>query len=228
MLGISTILAFTIYLNAGVVRDVPELGVSINSPFENRNTEYIDQIYKLDKPFATNKKHVLVIGHSFARDFACILKEYDKDSLLELSYSYSREDIDPSRIADADYIFIFGAKSEVPAYIMDERKSNCKIMGIGTKYFGKYFGNYYINRNKPYYFKQSIKSSTLCDSINRRWQESWGKMNFIDMMEVIRQSDGSIPIFTPNKKVISFDCRHLTKDGCIFYSEKIDFSQIFD
>ena len=65
------IVALCIYKNAGVVRDVPELGITVSNPYVNRNTEYTDRIYAYDKPFTNDDNiKVLIVGNSFARDFA--------------------------------------------------------------------------------------------------------------------------------------------------------------
>ena len=47
-------------------------------------------------------------------------------------------------------------------------------------------------------------------------------------MDAIRNEDGSIPVFTDNNKVISFDCRHLTQDGCKYYAKILELNKIFN
>lgn len=226
ILVITTIIAFGIYRNAGVVRDVPELGISKSNPLVNRNTEYTDRVYSMDKPFVTEKIHVLVTGNSFARDFACILLEYDIEHRLEISYSYLG-DVDSARVLDSDYIFSFGPKSKLPEKISKHISTECKVYGISTKSFGKDFGIFYNKRSQPGYLNQRIAVDAKCDSINHRWERSWGRTNFINLMDSIRDEDGMIPLFTPEGKVISFDCRHLTEAGCKFYASKINFDSIF-
>lgn len=223
-----TSVAFAIYRHAGVVRDIPELGVSVDNPLANRNTEYTDQFYKLDKDFETDKLHVLVVGNSFARDFVGILSEYNTADSLEISYKFDVNNLDAKRIKDADYIFFFGSKKDFPTDKLNLICDNQKIYGISTKYFGRNFGLFYSKRNQPGYFSQTTPSNDLCDSINAQWQESWGKNHFINLMDIIKTPDGSIPIFTDSNKVISFDCRHLTQDGCKYYAGKIRFDKIFN
>lgn len=224
---LSTGCAFAIYRNAGVVRDVPELGITRENPYANHNTEYIDQIYALQQPFTSSGPHVLIVGNSFARDFACIISEYDVDNNLEMSYSPYVDNIDPSTLADADYLFIFGPKDAIPAKLFSKLKPSCKIYGIGTKSFGKNFGIYYARRNTPDYFSQTIPSNPTVDSINAKWRQQWGVENFIDIMEAAKLSNGRVRIFTPDHKVISFDCRHLTPDGCKFCSTRLSLDKIF-
>jgi len=225
---LTTGVAFMIYRNAGVVRDVPELGITMENPYVNRNTEYIDQIYKLQKPFATGKPHVLIIGNSFARDFACIVKEYDIDEELEMSYATTFEKADSIALGETDYLFVFGAKHAVPDEIFANLKPSCKVYGIGTKCYGKTFGIFYAKRNSPNYFDQSIPSHPIVDSLNAAWKQEWGENSFIDIMAATRLLDGTVRIFTPEHKVISFDCRHLTPDGCKFYATRLNLEKIFE
>lgn len=100
--------SFGIYRNAGVVRDVPELNISRKNPFASRNTEYTDRIYKLDKDFSTNHNiKVLVVGNSFARDFAAVLCEWNKSNLLDITYKYdfgNEKNLD-KRFLECDYLF---------------------------------------------------------------------------------------------------------------------------
>lgn len=223
------LISFGIYRNAGVVRDVPELDITVEHPFVNRNTEYIDQIYSYNKPFTSNDKlKVLVVGNSFARDFACVLLEWDTDSLLELSYQFSFEDGDDERLRECDYLFCFGSKASVPSEVWNTIKKDCKVYGIGTKSYGKTFGRIYARRYKEDYYKATIPLHPLCDKLNQEWKNSWGEDNYIDFMEVSKNEDGRIRLFTDNNKVISFDCRHLTKNGARYYARKIDFETIFN
>lgn len=226
VLSLVTAIALGIYFHAGVVRDVPELGISISNPYVNRNTDYTDQIYRLDNDFTTSKPHILVVGNSFARDFASIIKEYDKNNNLELSYSH-KGDINANRASKTDYLFFFGPKDKIPTDLIKNLNPECEIYGISTKTYGKNFGIYYSKRNSPNYFDQTMTTNVLCDSINGEWAQTYEDGHFINLMDVIRKPNGNIPIFTPNNRVISFDCRHLTQDGCKFYAEVIDFKEIF-
>ena len=220
-------ISFAIYKNGGVVRDVPELDITLENPLLNRNTEYIDRIYDFDRDFSsTDKIKVLVVGNSFARDFACVLLEWDINHIIELSYLYSpRKDL--SRFSKCDYLFCFGSKNRIPESIFKKLKDDCLVYGIGTKCYGKSFGRIYAKRFNEDYFESVIPENPLCTQINAEWKKSWNG-NFIDFMEVSKTDDGSIRVFTDNHKVISFDCLHLTKNGAIFYAKRLDFEKIFN
>ncbi|MCM1139113.1 MAG: hypothetical protein NC453_11145 [Muribaculum sp.] len=225
---LTTGIAILIYRNAGVIRDVPELGVSPENPYANRNTEYTDQIYKLQKSFTTSKPHILVVGNSYARDFACIIKEYDVDNNLEMSYSPNINNVSDEILSNADYLFVFGPKHNVPKDIFAKLKTTCKTYGIGTKSYGKNFGIFYAKRFNPDYFQQTIDVYPTVKKLNSEWKKEWGVDNFIDIMAASCNSDNKVMIFTPEHKVISFDCRHLTKDGCEFIANRLNLETIFN
>lgn len=215
-----------IYHKAGVVRDVPELDITVKNPYVSRNTEYIDRIYKFQSQFTTDKIKVLVVGNSFARDFACCLLEWDQSDKIELSYQYSYKEGIDSRYKDCDYLFCFGSKYDVPNEVWQTINPNCKVYGIGTKNYGKSFGRIYAKRNTKDYFDTAIINNALCESINNKWKDSWGD-NYMDFVKISKNTKGLVQLFTPDKKIISFDCQHLTQNGCRFYAQKFEFEKIF-
>lgn len=219
--------SFAIYRRAGVVRDVPELGITMDNPLVNKNTEYIDRIYAYDKPFASaNQIKVLVVGNSFARDFACVLLEWDVEHRLELSYMFSFDKAKGDRLSECDYLFVLGSKEYVPSYVWSLLKKDCKSYGISTKSYGKNFGRIYARRHQPDYYESSLPIHPLCAQTNDEWRKSWGG-NFLDFMEASKLPNGNIRLFTDDHKIISFDCRHLTMYGCKFYAKTFDFEQMF-
>lgn len=218
--------SYFIYFRAGVFRDIPEMGVTYENPYAVRNTEYIDRIYNLDLPFLSDKTKVLIIGNSFARDFACCLEEWEGSKNIEISYMFEPKDGD-SRYKDADFIFIFGSKADVPAYIWNSITDSTKIFGIGTKSFGKSFGNVYSHRNSSEYYKSSFPIPDELSDINSKWKKSWGK-NYIDFVSSSLNENGDIRLFTPDSMIISFDCRHLSPAGAKFFSDQFNFDDIFN
>ena len=97
-----------IYWNAGVVRDVPELGISVQDRHRRMNVEYTERGYQYDRPFASaDKPHWLVIGNSFGRDFVNAILESDVADQVEVSFTddYLKPSSD-GRYAAADRVFI--------------------------------------------------------------------------------------------------------------------------
>ena len=221
-------LAFTLYMNAGVVRDVPELYVQKNNVHRNMHAEYVDRIYPYDKDFPKNngKINVLVIGNSFARDWGNILLESAMADKINLSYIFQIEEKYIPRISQADYIFIHDWKHKVPYYVWENMKSNAKAWGIGTKNFGESNGIIYKNRHRPDYYQQTIKINQNFFKMNEQMKKEW-KDKYIDLLDLSVVSDGRVVVFSQDNKFISQDTRHLSKGGAEFFAKKIDFDKIF-
>ena len=67
-------LSFVVYKNAGVMRDVPELGISTKNVRRNMHAEYCDRPYAWSGSFENDgQTHILVIGNSFGRGGQCAL-----------------------------------------------------------------------------------------------------------------------------------------------------------
>ena len=100
--------AGVIYLRSGVIRNVPELSISVDNISRNIHGQYCDRIYSYDKDFPENDKpNVMLIGNSFARDWANILLESEMADKINISYSFSMEERIVPRILESDYVFIF-------------------------------------------------------------------------------------------------------------------------
>lgn len=146
-----------IYMQAGVVRSIPELGIDIDNVHRNMHAEYVDVPYSWDKDFEEDSKiHALVIGNSFGRDFANILNESAISDQLEISYIYedsASEKMD--RIEAADIVFYGTNGWTIPNWIIDNVDSD-KLYIVGNKEFGSSNGIIYANRKKEWYFDQKV------------------------------------------------------------------------
>ncbi|MBE6837401.1 MAG: acyltransferase [Ruminococcus sp.] len=213
-----------IYIRAGVVRDVPELGIYVDDVHRGMHAEYCDRIYSYDKDFeTTDKLKVLIIGNSFARDFGNILLESEYDD-IELSYSFDFKDSLIDRIGQADRIFVFAARDSIPDYLWANVKSEDIVYGIGTKNFGKLNGQIYFNRFKNSYFEQTVALDPGYKAVNEKLKSQWGN-HYIDMMEIV-ESNGEIRIFTDTNMYISQDALHLTVAGAQYYSKMLNLEEL--
>jgi len=228
-------LSLYIYFKAGVIRDVPELGIVKTSGERNMHTKYNSRIFNLDREFSDNKKNkVLVIGDSFARDWANVLMESLFKNKIEISYISEIEKYKnyKRRFKKAEYIFISATiidKSNFQMLVNFYNLDSTNIRIIGTKNFGINNGIFYNKRHDQNYFKQRTFMAPGYMEENQSMKIKWGKM-YIDLIEKVVDRNGMVRIFTPDNKFISEDCRHLTRFGAIYYSQllKHDLITIFE
>lgn len=211
--------ALWIFQIGGIVRDVPELdiyqGTSDPAAFE----KYTDRIYQYDKEFTpdNSRSKILIIGNSFARDFANILLESSLSDSVQLSYHYVFADCPQSRIRQSDRIYFFGWKHDVPSIVWHSLKTGAEIWGIGTKNHGTCNGIFYKNRYADDYFAQRTTIRQDYYVVNRLLHEEW-KEKYIDLLDLMLRPDGTVPIFTPDHHFITYDGMHLTPSGSRYYS----------
>jgi len=247
LLGVSMIiingLSFYIYLNGGVIKDVPELGIikSNKKEFWTKThityMDYNERIRSLDKPFKSKGKiKLLVIGDSYGRDFSNILLESKFNNNIELSYAYTRQDNLTEinkRICNADFVFyatqematksIF--KSRTKNYLIDIKK----IYIVGSKDFGVHNGVFYNRNNELECGELRTKMRENYLEKNTSLKKEWGN-RYIDLISLVSNKEGEVLVFTPNCKFISIDTEHLTEFGAKYFAEKLNdkFTELFE
>ena len=218
------LLSGLVYMRAGVVRDVPELDIYKTTAHSGMNAEYCDRVYSYDKEFKNDKqgkRNILIVGNSFARDWGNILLESKYAEELNISYAPSFSDEIVKRAYNADELFVFMDKDNIPAEVWNIKSLNGRIWGIGTKKFGYNNGVIYTRRFSKKYYDSAVPYDPGYKELNDKWKIKWGE-HYIDMMEPITNKDGLIRVFTSDHKFISQDCGHLTKAGAKYYSEILE------
>ena len=214
--------ALWIYQRGGVVRDVPELDIYEGSADPSAFERYTDRVYQYDYEFSLEnpRKKILVIGNSYARDFANIILESPMRDSIQLSYHYGIEDCPTSRIRQCDRIYFFGWKHQVPEVVWQNLKQGADIWGIGTKNHGTSNGIFYKNRHRSDYFAQrtSICSDFLI--VNHLLKEEW-QDKYIDLLSLTLLPDNTVPVFTPDHHFITYDGMHLTPAGTRYYVQML-------
>ena len=212
-------LAVNLYIKGGVVRDVPELGISVSDPHEVRHSAYNSRIHGYDRSFAQSEKiRVLVAGNSFARDWANVLLESDQADRIEISYVQ-----DPAAHSDflaratvADVVFFSGfTKADVLALGIQ----NPRIYVVGPKNFGASSGIFY-NYRGPSYFGQRTRMLPGTADHEARLSQEWGD-RYVSLIAKIVDADETVPVFTPDRMFISVDCRHFTQPGAKFFASML-------
>jgi peptidoglycan/LPS O-acetylase OafA/YrhL len=210
--------ALWIYQRGGVVRDIPELDIYEGSADPTAFERYTDRVYQYDREFSldVSRKKILVIGNSFARDFANILLESPQSDSIQLSYHYSIEDCPISRVRQCDRIYFFGWKHQVPDAIWQNLKQGADVWGIGTKNHGTSNGIFYKNRHCSDYFTQRTTIREDFHTVNRMLKAEW-QDKYADLLSLTLQPNSTVPVFTSDHHFITYDGLHLTPAGTQYY-----------
>lgn len=232
-----TSFAAYIYRVAGVVRDIPELYVSKENRHRNMQAEYCDRGYLYDKPFETNKRHWLVFGNSFGRDFVNVILESPVADSVEISYisDYNKNE-NKARFAQADRVFIStlglneGLVEEMEKICSDNGLLPAQLVIVGEKNFGSVNtnGQIYIKRHRSDYCDQYIPVEDYEQFIvrNKYFCELYGE-RFLNLMAFVCNEKDEVKVFTDDCHFISGDNHHLTKGGAQFFGNKIDWTKYF-
>lgn len=240
LVGITALIAFLttsasmyLYVKAGVVRNVPELDIYVNDVHRGMHAEYCDRVYSMDRPFECNdKKKVLAIGDSFARDMVNILLESDYKDSLEISYLYTLGYIKDrkafvERVNEADVIFCRGmCIKNMPEDIQELLLAHPNIYGIGTKGIGETNGNVYSRRFSKSYYSSRLYIPAKVKLVYDEEKSFW-KDKYVDLIEPLISDDMTMPVFSDENKYISQDCSHLTRAGAIYYSKILPLKDYF-
>ena len=222
--------SLAIYINAGVVRDIPELGVNKDSAIRGQWASYCDRGYLYDKDFTKEGLlHYYVIGNSYGRDWVNIILESRIAKGVEVSYStidtYHDKD---SRFEEADIIFIstLGLNRDLVDDIRNRSKSTQKVIIVGEKNFGESNGQIYRRRYSADYHMMCINMADNFEERNIRFKDLYGD-SFVDMIEMVLKPDGTVSVFTDDEMFISQDCYHLTEAGARYYANLIDWERFY-
>ena len=223
-----------VYMNAGVVRDVPELGISVQDRHRRLNVEYTERGYQYDRPFiSSDKPHWLVVGNSFGRDFVNVILESSVADDVEVSFA---DDISKSgmdeRLAAADLVFVafqgYGRRlvTDVEVKCWAAGISPERVIVVGDKSFGENNGHVYAKRYRQDYYEQMVEplGGERFLERNERYREFYGE-RFLDMMAMVTEG-GLVRVFTPEHRFISADGKHLTAAGAKFYAERVDWNKL--
>ena len=218
MLVLSMGVSLWLYKNAGVFYDIPELDIKVEESRPGMHLAYCDRIYKCDRDFPKNGKiNVLVMGNSWARDWANVLWESSISNRINLSYSFSQDKTGREnllrRIKVADVVFVRG--SFTPPELAGKN-----VYHIGYKYFGPSNGFAYSRRFFDGYYDISVTLPKDVVEMNVSDKKECGD-RFVDLIGALQNDDGRIPVFSDEKKMISHDCYHLTQGGAKYIAKRM-------
>lgn len=224
-----------LYLRAGVIRDVPELGVTIENAHRGMHAEYVDRVYRYNADFSgLDKTRVFIYGDSMGRDWGNILLESQYADALELSYVHPTQyvpDQHDAIIQKADVVFFapLGDSLNLPEAM--KKVDPEKLYVVGIKNFGECNGNFYNRRNCDDYFASTVKMGKSFVEGKTYYQQNDDQRaaygdHYIDMITPLLNEAGEMPVFSDEKMYISADCEHLTQAGARYYAKVLDLAWI--
>ena len=98
------------------------------------------------------------------------------------------------------------------------------LIVVGAKNFGESNGQFYAKRRDPLYFEQRAKIAAEYIERNDRMKEEYGD-RYLDLIGLVLDADGTVPVFTPDHHFVSQDCRHFSKGGAIWFGQLIDWER---
>ena len=198
-----------IYLRAGVIRDVPELDISVSKYERNMHATYVKNVEKNNPTFFDETKiKILVYGNSFAKDWTNVLRESIYNDKLCVIYVYSISDhIDLAKKSDIIFLARLPEKNKSSLRLDEiedlELAVQKKIWCVVTKNFGVNNGIFY-NSKKEGYCNQRTKMANGYFEDNNKLKKEWGS-KYIDIIGLLTKGSqtNTVPVFTPNCKFIS-------------------------
>jgi len=215
-----------LHLTSGLYALRPELYVADPGFGRHQNIAFNERPYQFrDAPFTAAKRpRVLVVGNSFARDFINMGLETRALTPTQVSYSeiaYCHPPL-PAQFAkrarEADLVVLgSGVGSSDVACIKQWIRDlaaigQTRVVVLGTKNFG--WNNdavMLLPAAERYRYRAPPLRSIVAD--NRAAAAAFPPDVYVDILALLDQGDGRVPVFTPDRKLISQDRRHLTQAG---------------
>ncbi|REC40417.1 acyltransferase family protein [Chryseobacterium sp. 5_R23647] len=230
-IAIASLSSFYIYYKKGILKNIPELDMYTDQKYSgNVHIKYNERVYQINKPFSSdNKQKYLIVGNSFARDWANILLESKFGKNIEISYLIKLDNSNETKekIEKADRIYFSDQEKSDFDKLNEQYHINVeKVWNVGTKNFGKNNGLIYNQRNDPNYCKLKIKMDENFFNKNEKQKLQWNN-HYVDLIGMVIDSNKMIPVFTNECKFISSDTTHLTEFGAKYFAEILNKKENF-
>lgn len=129
------------------------------------------------------------------------------------------------QIVQADFVILVARWKDWSAKALPQTIKNLKLAPeqklfvVGRKSFGKINVKNYLRMSEEKLGSLRNKVETQHSSINNIMKNSLSSDVFINLHDLICGPSSDCPVFTNNKKLISFDGGHLTKDGARYIGD---------
>ena len=236
--GVSLALAalgLGLHATSGFVNLHPRLNEGMASAGRQLNAAYNRAPYQFqDQPFVEDgRTRVLVVGTSLARDFINMGLENGVFPRAQVVYQTSvpscvaRDGISEAMLRQIDQAqwLIFGSPSvDADCWPADlayfQRRSLAHIVVIGDRNFG-------WNMNAVMLMGEAERRRYRARIQADRWQANQalatriGPAHFVDVMQMLSDGTGLVPVVTPEGMLVSQDTMHLTRAGARFVGRSV-------
>ncbi|TWV93009.1 hypothetical protein [Chitinophaga pinensis] len=131
------------------------------------------------------------------------------------------------RLSKADVIFFTEIRVDtLRALTQRYGIDTTKVWIVGNKNFGANNGIFYRKRGDNNYCTQRVNIRQQALKINNELKAQWGS-RYIDLIGMVIDEQGRMPVFTDSCMFISQDTRHLTRAGAIYFARLIDHDKSF-
>ena len=158
-------------------------------------------------PTVERSRNVLVLGNSFARDFINMGLESGAFAHVDVSYT-AVETCQPLPPGLTDRIKLL------------ESLQVAHIIVLGTKQFG-YNNNAVLLLPEAERYKFRARPLDYAIRDNAAGRAEIPARYYVDLLAMLDNSSRTVPVFTPERKLISQDRRHMTRAGARFMGEKV-------
>jgi peptidoglycan/LPS O-acetylase OafA/YrhL len=227
--GVSLLIGYTLNRTYGFQTLAPQYAYGENPQI------YVEEPMEMRRAsFAQAESYrVLVVGNSFARDYINMLRENRYLSGMDVVYtdddcSHGKSADFASLVASSNLVVVSqnwgqtvqdGEASQVFACYQDIRKiSSGRVVVLGAKNFG--WNNDFVKFMPGNVSDIRIAPLSTVTAFNEAERALIGD-DYIDIMGTISDDAGKVPIFTPDKRFITYDSNHLTKAGARYIGSKI-------
>lgn len=182
---------------------------------------------------AGNRPKVLVVGNSFARDYINMLRENGIAEREDIVYTDDpcKADIGPviAKLArDAELIIVSKNWSEstdgdavseaLRCYRNLSAGSAAPVYVLGSKNFG--WNNNFVRTRSIPLGDLWVHPEVGVTRFNATMKATLGD-HFVDVLGVVADSRGAVPVFTPGMRLITYDTDHLTRAGAQFVGARL-------
>jgi peptidoglycan/LPS O-acetylase OafA/YrhL len=228
---VALFVGWQIHAHSGFVNRWPELAMTENTSRRRQlNAEYnqaplrYQHVYFADP----NKRHVFVIGNSYARDFINAALENGYFSNSEIAYSFAESCVEAKGQIDARVKLLVREADVVilgsPPFPLDCWKADWhtyeslgarRLIVIGEKNFGwNLNGVMRLPAAQRFSYRALILESVWLR--NEEVSRYIPQANFVNVIQLLADADRRVPVFTEDRSLISQDTIHLTKAGAKF------------